>query len=265
MLYAMKTLRASSLAILASLVLASCMRMDLHMRFHSDDTIDVSMSMAMTEEWADPNHTGANPLYEEYQTPEARAELAEIEEQYGYHYDITEYRENGYIGLTMATNRMSLEDAMNTDPATSMGLNPQGMATFGREGEYFVYVVPREAVSEDEMFAEYDPALLADLLQFRVVVTFPGAIVEHNAGKVDGNTITFFLSDLFAPAEDIVVKAYAEDGRGLDEQGSTAVVLIIVGTVLAVAAVTVAIVAARRRGAPTGEWEAPETQAKPEG
>ncbi len=245
MIVAMKT-RLGTAALFAAIVvaLAGCMRMEVDTQIYSDNTMDMSMVVAMDESLVNAAGEGANPILEQYQTPEFTDQMDSL----GVTYHVTEYHQDKYVGATITFDRAPLDKLQATGDAAGSALGVES-GSLVRDGDYFVYTVPVSSVSDSLEGSGYSADQLADSFEYTVAVTFPGAIVEHSAGQVvDDNQFVLDFTDLTTATDDIVVRAWAIDGKGIGGLGLSPLVLGVIGAavLLAIAAVVVVMLARRR-------------------
>lgn len=130
----------------------------------------------------------------------------------------------------------------------------EGGAGLSREGDIFTLTMKGEEgmALEDEqeledMGIDFNPDV-------RFAITFPGKVLDHNAGTVDGRTITLGFEDM---AKDVVVKAEAEGANTVVETLSGAadevsipfyLIIVLLLGLGAIGAIIILVVRSSRRG-----------------
>lgn len=159
-------------AVLA-LVLSGCMRMHTALSLNSDDTVDGSMVMAISDEAAADAGMTPDELWEQMGTS--------LTEDLPDGITVEPYAEDGYTGQTFVFENTPLSETSST------GL------TVTREGDEFVVSGEMDLTEDgldDQGGSGLDTADLASTLDIQMTVTFPGAVTETN-GERSGNTVTW--------------------------------------------------------------------------
>ncbi len=204
--------RARLLALvgLVALTLSGCVRMDIAMTLHPDDTVDGSMVMAISDEVATSMGMDPQTLWDEAMA-EGGTELPEGGTQ-------EPYAQDGYTGV-----RYTL------DPAPISAMTTAGDVTddmrIVREGDEFVLDGTMDLTemtadaAGDDASAQMQEAML-DQFDIRLSFTFPGEVTEHN-GTLDGTTVVWTP----APGDQLVMHARGsavEGGSAAASQAPTA-------------------------------------------
>jgi len=168
------SLRRAGRAVLAGattvLVLAGCMRLDVEMTVHSDDTVDASTLIAISDAAAD--QLGMEPAtHWEQMEPQLTADLPE-----GATHEL--FSEDGFTGARITLPRSPLGEF------SGVGADELSIV---RDGDEFVMSGSMDLSDTDvDEFPDVD---LSDM-RLRVSVTFPGDVVEHD-GTLSGRTVTW--------------------------------------------------------------------------
>lgn len=167
----MKTIpRAVALAALAILALSGCLRYEMNVDLHSDDTATTVITAGLSPETAD--QVGEDVFDEVLATGEDDGVVAEP-------YASEEVDENGnplFTGARTTRESQSLSE-----------LNFVGGLGVVRDGDDFV--VSGDAI---DLAAEAGGELPEDV-EASVSFTFPGKVASHN-GQLDGTTVTWDLT-----------------------------------------------------------------------
>ena len=216
--------RVLSMALLPLLLLlGGCVRLDTDIVISSRDTVDMSMLIAIQDDYA--------------------AAVDTFCEQDGAGGTVSTYDEGGYVGC--------LREVTGA-PLSALSDDNLDLSIVHADGEYrFAMVSTELGVS-----AGGDEQLIASLFtDFRVSVTFPGQVTAHNGSStVDGTTVTWTDASDMASGEGLRATA--------DESGSVLTLLPWLGAALLVAAGVVVglLLLNRSKGTPASgapQWSPP--------
>ncbi len=216
--------RVLSMALLPLLLLlGGCVRLDADIVISPRDTVDMTMLIAIQDEYA--------------------ATVDTFCEQDGVGGTVSTYDEGGYVGCIR-----EVEGA----PLSALSDENLDLSVVHADGEYRFSMIS----SEVGVSTGGDEQLIASLFtDFRVSVTFPGEVTAHNGSStVDGTTVTWTDASDMASGEGLRATA--------DEANSVLALLPWLGAALLVAAGVVVglLLLNRSRGAPAAgspEWSAP--------
>lgn len=157
------------LSIVAAVALTGCMRMQINLDLHSDDTVSGSMVLAVQEGIGETFGMSDEDV------------LAQITADGGPDIEgatVEDYNEDGFVGQKYTFEGEPLE-GIGSEVGTDT-------FTITREGDTFVVDGPFDTGEEDTS------QLAGADLTFSV--TFPGEVTEHN-GTLEGTTVTWDLLD----------------------------------------------------------------------
>lgn len=233
---------ATALGALVVLALSGCMKMDMDIELHADDTVSGTFIVGISNEFADL--VGQSP---DQMAEEMAAEMVDVDGT-----TVAPYADDDYIGTVTTFDAVPLAEwtASNADDESLRVV---------REGDEYVVsgVLDLTEAGGMEEFGLTIP------LDIRIAVTFPGSVTEHN-GTLTGTTVEWVP----VAGERLVI-----DARGSAVAGGGAGfpwLILVAGLVAVAAVVAIVLVAARRRStgdvvaAPAAAGYAPEGYA-PEG
>lgn len=216
---ARRRLAAVALAATVAVALTGCMKMDVALTLHDDDTADGSMVMAVSDDFAKSIGQDPQTLWDQIGS--------ELESDVGDDGTTTEpYHEGGYTGTRFVVERT---------PISELSDGPLGDAADGdtlsvtRDGDEFVV---SGSVDMSEDLADQGSDLpsgvdAGDVLDVRLSFTFPGAVVSaDDAATVDGRTVTWRLdpttrSTFEARGSAVADGSAAGDGAGAGQTQPT--------------------------------------------
>ena len=174
MTFSTPTLRRAARALVAGaatvLVLAGCMRLDVELTVHSDDTVDATTMIAVSDATAEQLGMDPAVLWEQME-PQLLADLPE-----GATHELI--AEDGFTGARVVLPRTPL--------AEFAGVGAEELSIV-RDGDEFV-------LSGAMDLTDADPGEIEDVdltgMRLRVTVTFPGEVTEHD-GTLSGTTVTW--------------------------------------------------------------------------
>jgi hypothetical protein len=225
-----------TLVAVTAVLLSACLRVRQDLTLNPDDTIDGSITVAVSQQLIELSGSTADEVIG--QLTEEESPIPE-----GIDAETEPYEQDGYVGTTSTFSGAPLD-----------ALNEQGDLTIERQGDVFIVDGSLDLSSGSDQIDPDDPTVQNLMEQFEVElsITFPGEVTEHD-GTLDGTTV------IWTPAIGQTTSIHAE-GSALGG-GSSMTWLLIVAGVLLVAGVVVFIVAKGRGGAPAPEEAAPGSAA----
>ena len=203
------------------LVLAGCVKVDLDLEVHSDDTISGTMLLGVSKE-----------------LPNAQQAVEQLKSQLPPDVTTEPWSDDKFVGVSVTYEDTPI-DEFSTPTATGTG-GDTGLG-LRREGDFFIMGSPDAEESGSPDLSGLQPS-------YRVKLTFPGPVVEGN-GTIDGNSIEWTDMDITP-----YVKARATSALIVP-------ILIGVGVVLILAAAALLVVLMVRRNrspqpaaSTTGAW-----------
>src|SRR5215217_729336 len=183
----LRALAAVALAFGLTGALSGCMKVDAQLVIHEDDTVSGSVVLALDKRLA-----GLTGKSEDQLVDSIGVDADKIA-----HGAATEpYSDAGFVGHRIVFTGTPLSDFHGTGDHDSLTLTHDGRS----------YLL--NGVVDLRTVNLADPAVqrFADLFTFRISITFPGEVVEHN-GVLDGRTVTWSpkpgqSSELHARAEE---------------------------------------------------------------
>lgn len=221
---------------IAALALTGCVRMHVDQVVYEDASISMTMVMAVQDSLIEMSGETPEAAVAEMLGGDFEAEMDALRAQ-GVDVTADEYRQDGYTGMRMVVGRTDQETLSSLG---SLDGSPVQTGSVVREGEFLVISQPGDPSAAQEFEEAFSNPLVGNSIDLRVTYTFPGPVVESSHGRVDGNTVTWDLTD-FDFAEDVLIRAHATPQAG----GSFPWPLVIAIAAL-LAAAAVAVVFARR-------------------
>ncbi|WP_062389089.1 LppM family (lipo)protein [Demequina iriomotensis] len=225
-----RTLRTLALAVVATLALSGCLRMEMSFTLHEDDTVDGAMLIAIEKGVGEAMGMSDEDLLSEL---DAESGLDGVDGA-----TVEPYDDGDYVGQTITFENQPLDA---TD-AVDSGL------TITREGDEFIVTGEGASAEDLEQMGELPGAVIT------MSVTFPGEVTEHN-GTLEGTTVTWDMLD--SPAE-----LSARGGATVGGGGLPTALWVAIGAVVIAAVAVGVVVALRRRG---GDAPAEDAAATAEG
>jgi hypothetical protein len=240
-----------SLVAVCAVVLSGCVKLDMAITLHSDDTASGTVVYAIQDSAAEA--LGQDP--EDLLTQGTEGEDPATD--FGEGATSAPYHEGGYTGTQITFKGTSI-DELGQD-------GDEDALTIKRDGDEFVVsgtLDLTELADDSGDLGDSDslvsPDQIASLFDVTIAVTFPGEVVSADkSAKVDGNTVTWTSDAGTVLTLDARGKATGDDGGGVPVW-----VWILIGVVVLAAAAAV-VFALTRRGR-TGGAE-PEGEAAPSG
>jgi hypothetical protein len=217
-------------------LLSACLRVQQDLTLNPDDTIDGSITVAVSQQLIELSGSTADAVIG--QLTEEESPIPE-----GIDAETEPYEQDGFVGTTSTFTGAPLD-----------AFNEQGDITIERQGDVFIVDGSLDLSSGSEQIDPDDPTVQNLIEQFEVElsITFPGEVTEHD-GTLDGTTVTW------TPAIGQTTSIHAE-GSAVGG-GSSMTWLLIAAGVLLVAGVVVFVVAKGRGGAPAPEGAGPGSAA----
>ena len=206
---------------LVMLLLGGCMRIEMDLTLHENDTVDGVMVMAISDQVAEMLGTDPESLWDEAGT--------DLENGLPPGSTQEPYAADGYTGTRVTFTGVALQDMAGTGEVDSL--------TITREGDEFVVTGAMDLTDTGAMTGTED---MMEGFAVRVAVTFPGTVSEHN-GSLDGRTVTW--EPALGERTEMNARGSAVVGGG----GGAGWLPILLGVLGAAAVAAVVIVALRRK------------------
>lgn len=187
------TLRAL-VALVLALALTGCMRMQVNMEIHEDDTASGNVVFAVSDQLAEMLGMTAEELLEAMELEDGSNGDGSGSGSNNFNNASSQeaYQQDGYTGTRYFYDATPLNDSLN---------NPTMSVT--RDGDTYVVDGIFEDIVPDAEAQGLDQAVI-DSADVSFSFTFPGEVVESN-GTVNGNTVTWN----YTPGEDLIMTARA--------------------------------------------------------
>ncbi|MBB1511297.1 hypothetical protein H5399_01550 [Tessaracoccus sp. MC1627] len=163
------------------LVVTGCVKLDADIEITARDTVNMTMLLAIQDEYADSLDGSC----------EAEPGVT-----------VTPYNEGGFIGC--------VQEASNA-PLDAMAGSSDTLTIVHQDGEYTFVMAGSELSGESGADSTMAAAMFTD---FRVAVTFPGEVISHSGSStVDGTTVTWTNATDLMSAEGL--RATAKEANAL--------------------------------------------------
>lgn len=250
-----RKITAAAGAAVLMVALSGCMKLHNTSTFHSDNTVDQHVIIAMDLE-VFGEESAIAPSDFENEVP------ADIKDRV----TVKEYSDDqGLQGVDVTITKMTLDEFNSGDLlADSNEVTGTGNASVVREGDEFVVTLPAAGASEPEGAEEFgmDSASILSAIDFKTEFIFPGEVISASAGTINGNTVTLTGTDLLVD-DDIVIRANATSGGAVGAW--LWVVLGLVGLVVIGVVVAIIVISSRKKNtAEPGSLIATEYAVAPE-
>jgi LppM domain len=220
--------------VVLALLCTACLKVDLSLRLHTDDTVDGSMTYAVSKDLLTLTNSSPDALFNQVASGNPLPP--------GVAYRTTDYSDGTFVGKTLTFSGAKIDEFQQGGfGGETLSIQRTG-DTFQVSGEVDL---TKTTTGQLQPGAEQ----LARDMQLRLAITFPGPVQEQANGTVDGNTVTWTPTY----GTKTVIRA---TGSALGDPTGDPVLWITIGLVVAV--LVVAGVVAFRRGHRT-----PPTQAAP--
>lgn len=212
-----RTLKTIGLAAASVVALAGCIKMDMHLDLQSDDSVDGTMTVAVSKPLAELSGQDADALVDQM-----RSDFLGSSDDFDS-VSADPYEDDDFIGSTMRFEGAALDQFSGGATGDSISIV--------RDSDEFVISGVMDLADEAE---DLDMSMLGGAMDIKIAVTFPGAVASHN-GELDGRTVTWIPKIGERLEIDARGSAVGGGGGGLP-------LLAIVGIGLAVLAVVLVVV-----------------------
>lgn len=208
----MRTVRAATVGVVCALllVLSGCVKVDLDLEVHSDNTVSGTMILGLSQ-----------------QLPNAEQAVEQLKSQLPPGATSEPWSDSEYVGVRISYDRVPI-DEFSTPSVEGAGDTGLGLR---REGDFFILGSPEDTAPDGPDLSGIDAV-------YRVRLTFPGPVVEGN-GTIDGRSIEW---------TDMGVSPYAK-ARASSAVLVPVLIAVGVVLVLAAAALLVFLMMRRQRAA----------------
>jgi hypothetical protein len=229
-------IRIMGVATLA-LVCTSCLKVDLAMRLHTDDTVDGTMTYAVSRDLLTLTHSSPDALLNQVASGQPLPS--------GVEYQTTDYADDTFVGKTLTFEGADIA-------AFQQGGIGGETLSIRRVGDTFQVSGEVDLTTSSTGPLQPGAAQLARDMQLRLEIMFPGAVQEQSGGTITGpNTVTW------TPAYGTKTEITAT-GIALGDRTSGPILwIVLAAAAVALAVLVVAIVRRRRRMPAPAETEAP--------
>jgi hypothetical protein len=205
----------------------SCLKVDLALRLHTDDTVDGSMTYAVSQDLLTLTNSSPDALFNQISS---QGPLPP-----GVTYRTTDYSDGTFVGKTL------------TFSGVDVGAFRQGQVggetlSIQRVGDTFTVSGEVDLTKTGQL--QPGTEQLAKDMQLRLAITFPGPVQEQTGGTVDGNTVTW------TPTYGTKTEIQAT-GSALGDPTRSPILWIAIGIVAAALIAAAAIAITRRRSRTT--------------
>jgi LppM domain len=226
-----------------AMLLSACIKVDLSMRLHSDETVDGTMVYAVSRDLLTLTHSTADDLL---------GQVASGGPLPGISYETSEYADDTFVGKTLTFHGVPLATfSQGSVAGESLKITRVG-DTFQVEGQVDL---TRGSTGQLQPGA----VQLAKDMQLRLAITFPGPVQDQTGGTVDPsdpNTV------VWTPAYGTTTQIRAT-GSALGDSTSNVLVWILLGVAVVVVAVVVWVLRRTRRARRTPAAEPVTTASGP--
>ena len=207
-----------------ALLSTSCLKVDLALRLHTDDTVDGSMTYAVSRDLLTLTNSSPDTLFNQIAS---QAPLPP-----GVTYRTTDYSDDTFVGKTLTFSGADVSAFRQQDVGgESLSIQRVG-DTFTVNGEVDLTKTGQLQPGSQQ---------LAKDMQLRLAITFPGPVQEQTGGTVDGNTVTWTPTY----GTKTVIRA---TGSALGDPSGGPLIWVAIGVVAALLVAAVVVLIARRRG-----------------
>jgi hypothetical protein len=229
-------IRIMGVATLA-LVCTSCLKVDLAMRLHTDDTVDGTMTYAVSRDLLTLTHSSPDALLNQVASGQPLAS--------GVHYQTTDYADDTFVGKTLTF------DGADIASFQQGGIGGETLS-IRRVGDTFQVNGEVDLTTSSTGPLQPGAAQLARDMQLRLEITFPGPVQEQSGGTITGpNTVTW--TPTYGTKTEITAT-----GSALGDRTSGPILWIVLASAAVALAVLVVVIVRRRRRVPApAETEAP--------
>jgi hypothetical protein len=223
-----------------ALVCTSCLKVDLAMRLHTDDTVDGTMTYAVSKDLLTLTHSSPDALLNQVASGQPLPP--------GVEYQTTDYADDTFVGKTL------------TFEGADIGAFQQGgiggeTLSIRRVGDTFQVSGEVDLTTSSTGPLQPGAAQLARDMRLRLEITFPGTVQEQSGGTITGpNTVTW--TPTYGTKTEITAT-----GSALGDRTSGPILWIVLAAAAIALAVLVVVIVRRRRHVPAPT----ETEARPAG
>jgi hypothetical protein len=218
-----------------ALLCTACLKVDLSLRLHTDDTVDGSMTYAVSRDLLTLTNSSPQALFDQV------ASGAPLPP--GVAYRTTDYSDDTFVGKTLTFSGASID-------AFHQGSVGGETLSILRVGDSFQ--VSGEIDLTKTTTGQLQPGAeqLAKDMQLRLAITFPGPVQDQSGGTVVGNTVTW------TPTYGTKTMIRAT-GSALGDPTGDPVLWITIGFVVALLVIAALIAIRRGRSKPSAAPTAP--------
>jgi hypothetical protein len=172
----MRSVRRITAAVALALLCTGCIKVDAALRLHTDDTVDGSMTYAVSKDLLTLTGSSADDLFNQVASGAALPP--------GVAYRTTDYSDDTFVGKTLTFNGVNVA-------AFQQGNIGGQTLSIQRVGDTFQVGGEVDLTSSATGQLQPGAAQLAKDMQLRLAITFPGPVQQHTGGVVNGNTVTW--------------------------------------------------------------------------
>jgi LppM domain len=229
------TIRIIAVATLA-LVCTSCLKVDLAMRLHTDDTVDGTMTYAVSKDLLTLTHSSPDALLDQVASGQPLPS--------GIDYQTTDYADDAFVGKTHTF------DGADIASFPQEGFGGETLS-IRRVGDSFQVSGEVDLTTSSTGPLQPGAAQLARDMQLRLAITFPGPVQDQSGGTITGpNTVTW--TPTYGKKTEITAT-----GSALGDRTSDPILwIVLAAAVVALAVLVVAIVRRREHVPAPAETEA---------
>jgi hypothetical protein len=219
-----------------ALVCTSCLKVDLAMRLHTDDTVDGTMTYAVSRNLLTLTNSSPEALLDQVASGQPLPS--------GVDYQTTEYADDTFVGKTLTF------DGADIAAFQQGGIGGETLS-IRRVGDTFQVSGEVDLTASSTGPLQPGAAQLARDMQLRLEITFPGPVQEQSGGTITGpNTVTW--TPTYGTKTEITAT-----GSALGDRTSGPFLWIALAAGIALAGLVVMIVRRRRRVPAPAETESP--------
>jgi hypothetical protein len=223
-----------------ALVCTSCLKVDLAIRLHTDDTVDGTMTYAVSRDLLTLTHSSPDALLNQVASGQPLPS--------GVEYQTTDYADDTFVGKTLTFEGADIA-------AFQQGGIGGETLSIRRVGDTFQVSGELDLTTSSTGPLQPGAAQLARDMRLRLEITFPGAVQEQSGGTITGpNTVTW--TPTYGTKTEITAT-----GSALGDRTSGPILWIVVAAAGVALAVLVVVIVRRRRHVPAPT----ETEAPPAG
>lgn len=223
-----------------ALVCTSCLKVDLAMRLHTDDTVDGTMTYAVSRNLLTLTNSSPDALLGQVASGQPLPS--------GVEYQTTDYADDTFVGKTLTFEGADIA-------AFQQGGIGGETLSIRRVGDTFQVSGEVDLTTSSTGPLQPGAAQLARDMRLRLEITFPGTVQEQSGGTITGpNTVTW--TPTYGTKTEITAT-----GSALGDRTSGPILWIVLAAAAIALAVLVVVIVRRRRHVPAPT----ETEAPPAG